>query len=1537
MKPKTIDLQEAIQAWNDARLQPDEAARAARELVASVETLLASGRPRAVPAQLWRDYLETTGQTWFLRALAERSLRERWAETVFHAIRACGYSLRDMLDARVRAHADRVLFEDSREQGSPSWTYGQVDGYARAIAGVILGSVQDEPRVAIFCENSIDGAAADLACLLYGILDTPLNVHFDLETIVWIFERLAINVVVTDSDERLARLAEVRAKTGRDFTVLHTGARSAAASVRGLEAIPLRQACARLDLAAASAMLDARRPDILAPATVMFTSGSTGHPKGVVFSQYHLVSKRFARAAALPAVGTNEVLLCYLPLFHTFGRYLEMLGTIYWGGTYIFAGSPSAESLIAEMGRVRPTGLISIPIRWTQIRDACLEAMDRAGDAAAEEAVFREIVGGRLRWGLSAAGYLDPKVFRFFQRHGVDLCSGFGMTEATGGITMTPPGEYVDGSVGVPLPGLRARLSEQGELQIAGPYVATYLDEHGEAASLPALDPDADHWVATGDLFVQQPDGYLEIVDRIKDIYKNSRGQTVAPQRVEQRFDAVPGFKRVFLAGDHRDHNVLLVVPDRSDPVLEGRSEEDVLEYLGQIVASVNSGLAPYERVVRFAVLDRDFDLERDELTPKGTFRRKVIEANFAEVIEKLYASNYVELPADTLRVRIPRWCFRDLGVLEDDIAAANGGLKNRRTGLALTLAREGDGRVRVGDLSYRLSGDVIDLGLFARQPRLWAGNGAFAAFAPCKPGWELPLRGVSDRVRIPRSKPAPSHVATRPKLDDDRLREVHALCVLALHGDELEARDAVEKLAHELTRVDERTASVVHRRLEALAYRPEEELRALAYRVLLLDESGTVSSDSYATFLESGLSYLTPESIALIASARRGERRLQSLRHRLYNYRTTLEWPAPPVRRRQFERSFRLLADFARHDREYFPTVQSELACWALFHEDPALARKADRAVHELADWYRAALAESIAEPKDARPVDKVVFEYGIPAAERTRLEKVLFDRTFLVEAVARAFGDQRFAWGRVAPEGLWISPMLSQHQLHIYRLGINLSDGRHYDLLLVMGKALRTAAVRETVRWLTALSGHVVGAPAFPGFGVWRRDLGAMAVAYVSDLTAWERVRELSSQRDVRDAAATAWAWRRLFVRSMAAFFRGWEQSGYRIVPGSVTPVNVALPDADFHETASILSIAGWRPYGGPLSLVRPMLRSFLRLTEAHYPHSRAMLKVEWIFEACIEAIGEEKAATFFDTLESALSGVAQSGDTELLARELARFRQRLAAAPYIPLPVQCAVHRYLDWEKSNTTASGEAREEAVIQMVHLYRFERFPEAYRYYVYQHTYFRNAGAEVHEAFDRLIARRLGDARALPGHLEELSTLQGLLADRGDRDVFSRMVFPMARRTQRLELQALGETAGHRVIVRSEVSDDSGGRYVIREPIAPAEIGHLYRLLLETDYPKHVAEQDLHLVIADDEERIVGGLCYRWQEEGSVYVDGIVVSDALTNKGLGGKLLEDFCVRMAAQGAHVAKTNFFLGRLFAKHGFQVNQRWGGLVRFLDGE
>ena len=200
------------------------------------------------------------------------------------------------------------------------------------------------------------------------------------------------------------------------------------------------------------------------------------------------------------------------------------------------------------------------------------------------------------------------------------------MTEATGGITMTPPGEYEDDSVGIPL-ARRDRAAQRGG-RAPGPRGRT-----SRGISTTRRIPEEGYWLKTGDIFHQRPSGHYEIVDRIKDIYKNSRGQTVAPAAVERLMDGVPGIRRTFLVGDGRDDNVLLIVPDRDDPVLAASpSPEDTDEYFRQIITTANreSGALRACRQLRScstAISRR----ARDELTPKGTLRRKVIEQHFAE------------------------------------------------------------------------------------------------------------------------------------------------------------------------------------------------------------------------------------------------------------------------------------------------------------------------------------------------------------------------------------------------------------------------------------------------------------------------------------------------------------------------------------------------------------------------------------------------------------------------------------------------------------------------------------------------------------------------------------------------------------------------------------------------------------------------------------------------------------------------------------------------------------------------------------------
>ncbi|HSN50753.1 MAG TPA: AMP-binding protein, partial [Bacteroidales bacterium] len=738
-------IKSLLDQWEEGTGGEETRADQALHILAEAETFIGKHKPDCFQREFWHRFLNVTRKPAFLKALPSDADRNSWAELVFRIIRLTNYTLKEMLVQRVEEHPKKILFKDMTTPVPVEWTYEQILRHIREIAAVFIKEGGENPRVAIFSDNCLEGACSDLACLSYGIFVTPLNTHFSVEILVSIFDTLKITVAVADSKERILRLQEVRQKTVipfRIYSLLHAPALP--------EVSYLPEECKKVLNKEIESFLE-KNPSRAnnQVATTMFTSGSTGIPKGVSFSLYQIVTKRFARAAALPTVG-EETFLCYLPLFHTFGRYLEMTGAIFWSGTYVFAGNTSAETLLSLFPKVNPTGFISIPLRWQELYEKCLEETTNIESTEIRNERVREIVGHQLRWGLSAAGYLDPNVFRFFNSYGIHLNSGFGMTEATGGITMTPPGRYRDSSVGIPLPGVYTRLTEASELEISGHYIAAYLEEAGPEDVIPyPVSAESDRWLSTGDVFRIGNDGYYEIIDRIKDIYKNNRGQTVAPQVIEKKFHQVPGIKNTFVVGDNRPYNVLLIVPDLEDPLFHSITGDNVREYFHQIVMSANLDVAPYERVINFSLLLRDFSAEKGELTPKGSYNRKVIEKNFAKLIDTLYKSNIITIQTEDLVVTIPRWFFRDLGILENDILFENDQLVNRRSNHVLTIKKKENNLVLVGDLVYRINAASFDLGVFARQPRLWIANPELIAFCPIKESWDIPLGPVVPSVYI--------------------------------------------------------------------------------------------------------------------------------------------------------------------------------------------------------------------------------------------------------------------------------------------------------------------------------------------------------------------------------------------------------------------------------------------------------------------------------------------------------------------------------------------------------------------------------------------------------------------------------------------------------------------------------------------------------------------------------------------------------------------------------------------------------------------
>ena len=1509
-------LSDSLARWESA--PSDERAAS---LLEAAESALATG---GVAPALWHRWLDVTRRREHLFALPDRAARHRWAEAAVRAVAASGYSLAEMLAQRVESHPERSLFVDGPSPGAPRWSYALVARRAGAIAAALL-ALEAEPRVAIVSENGVDPACVDLACLLHGLLVAPLSPHLGPAELAAAFDALGVNLGVVSSEESLRRLREASRRTARPFRVVLL---DDVAELAGEGDVVLGESLAALDEAAAeSARARAPRRGLRETCTVLFTSGSTGGQKGVAFSMENLVTKRFARAAALPFVGEEEVLLAFLPLYHTFGRYLEMLGMLFWGGTYVFAGNPSLDGLAAGLREVEPTGLVSIPIRWAQLEARAREAAGEAPSPQAARAALRGVVGGRLRWGLSAAGYLAPSVFRFFQANGVELCSGFGMTEATGGITMTPPGEYQEGSVGLPLPGMRVRLGESDELQISGPYVARYLGE-------PEPPEGGERWLRTGDVFHERADGHLEIVDRVKDIYKNSRGRTVAPRRVEQRFEGVPGIRRVFLAGDGRDDNVLLVVPDAEDPVLAGDPQgETARDYLSRIVAAANRDLATYERVVDFAVLPRDFSLEEGELTPKGSYRRKAIEKSFAGVLDGLYRSRVVTLAgAGGLTVDVPRWLFRDLGLLEGDLALEDGRLVDRRRGRSATLAaRPGGGEVRVGSLAYRCAARKVDLGLFARQPLLWLGNPELAAFLPLKDGWDTPLHGCPAEVLLPPRDEVPEgEPATSPEpLPSPQLAALHRLGVTLLFGRSDAALEAVPRAEALLRQGDRRTAELLRRRLQALARHPDVRVRCEAYRVLLLDDPLVDTGEILPAFLHSGLPFLTEESVAAMARADLGEERLTALRRRLHSYRAAMKGPLPEPARRTLGDVLELLGDFARHHAEDHAAVRAELASWAIQTDDPELARRADALFDDLGAWHEETAAAAALLPPVSEGRKKLCYRDGLPEEEIRALEGLLLGTSLLRESVELAFETDPPDLADIPDGGIWVTPVLALHRHRLYRLSVRTASGAHHDLLLTVRGDLDSDAVRATTLRMIALAGHPWGPPVVPRVGSWRPDLGALSLAWVDELTLEERLRDAAVPGRARPGEGHSL--KSLVVRALAAFFTAWDRSGRLVLPGAVAPSNVAVPSEDYREGACLLSISGSKPCTGPLDLVEPMLRNVFRETAALSPRLAPLLRPAWVVDAAFEALGEEGARAFLrETKEAAGPPATQEWAALLAAADAA-----LATAPgeRVPLALETAIARFEAWEEERPAAPLAEREKTAESLLRLYRVDVLGEEARYRLFRRTVFARSSPAILHAFDDLLAALRARPGARPSHLVELEGLHAALATDEERHAFARLVFPFARTSRPVGVSVVGDAVKH-VVLATELVDRNDAAWVVRDPVDAAEVGRLYRLFVRAGLPRAFSPERRYLVVLDSAGRIAGGVSYSLLAPDAAQLDGLVVAPSLRGRGLSTALLDDLCARLAALGVRSLLAHFAFRNL-SLPGFRSDRRHGGLVRDLE--
>ena len=643
-----------------------------------------------------------------------------WFEIIHKLIIKSTLTVGHLINQRARYYDEKECFKVINGNTFDSYSYKQI--WHRIIQlGQALSNIEIKYNnnivVGIFTENSFRGALIDLACLSFHFPIVPIPVTTTAEHLEFIINNseithlfiggVSVQVILRDSKIDQNSLVIFHLDDHSD-AIIHANQweNFISKSVEYDEINVLKR------------INDCDIKDI---STVMYTSGTTDNPKGIVFSQENIVSKRFARALALPSFSSNDVFLCFLPLYHTFGRYFELLGSIFWGATYTFAESPYFKSLLKDFQVSKPSIFISIPKRWIQLMEHA-NSINPIDDNDQLRNEISLITGNNLKFGLSAAGYLDPDVFHFFQDNKINLISGYGMTEATGGITMTPTDDYQPDSVGKPLPGIDTELAEDGELLIRGPYVSSYYFSKTNNSTL------VNGWFHTGDIF-KEKNGHLYIIDRKKEIYKNTRGQTISPQKIENMFQDFDGVSCAFLVGDGLEFNTLLIYPEYDTLPIEFSNDNvsSIREYYSSLVQSVNSFLSPYERVINFAIIKRAF-VNDEELTQKGTFKRKVIIKNFDTIISPMYQKNYVTLSYNKFQIYIPNWLLREKGISKNDIHWDGSILSIRNNEKNIKIQWIEDSLV-IGDFTYNTIDNIIDLQTILICPQLWLGNNSFTDF----------------------------------------------------------------------------------------------------------------------------------------------------------------------------------------------------------------------------------------------------------------------------------------------------------------------------------------------------------------------------------------------------------------------------------------------------------------------------------------------------------------------------------------------------------------------------------------------------------------------------------------------------------------------------------------------------------------------------------------------------------------------------------------------------------------------------------------
>jgi long-chain acyl-CoA synthetase len=543
-------------------------------------------------------------------------------------------------------------------------------------------------RLALLAENRLEWTLTDYATMGLGAIDVPIYPTLLEPDIEFILHDSGSKGVVVSSETQLRKVLSVRSRLPElKFVLVMDHGAAVGTGVEDWHEVVSSES----ELTPGA--VDAFRQGALGigpkeTATLLYTSGTTGQYKGVLLTHANIVSNVKACQDLFP-LGSDDVAVSFLPLSHILERMLDY--TYFWLGASIAYGENLA-ALPQNMLEVRPTVMGTVPRVLEKIREQVMDAVRQASPvnqrlfrwavsvgrqyfphglakrtppltlrwkhALAEALIYSRIraqMGGRLRFMISGAAPLSRELAEFFHAMGLPVYEGYGLTETSPVIAVNCPRAVKLGTVGRVIPGVEVKLGEESEdqdsgtgreIQVRGPNVTPgYFQQ--EDANREAF---VGGWFCTGDLGTLDAEGYLSITGRKKSLFKTSGGKYVSPDKLENLFQGHPYVAQILVLGNARRFVSALIVPNFAG--LEAHARREGIEFesredlvanptiqalMARQVEEATQWLAPHEKIRQFTLLATEFTIGSGELTPTQKTRRRVVEAHYRNVIERMY------------------------------------------------------------------------------------------------------------------------------------------------------------------------------------------------------------------------------------------------------------------------------------------------------------------------------------------------------------------------------------------------------------------------------------------------------------------------------------------------------------------------------------------------------------------------------------------------------------------------------------------------------------------------------------------------------------------------------------------------------------------------------------------------------------------------------------------------------------------------------------------------------------------------------------